>query len=373
MHRPHFVNFRATKELKEVYYSILLRAFAIGMIAIFVPLYFLNELNYSLKSVLFYYITLFLLFGAFAPLSAKISAKLGSKHTILTSIPLYLIYLAMLYSIVDYNWPLYVVAGASALANSLFWVAYNIDFTCVSNKKHRGEQVGVQFFLQALFGLTGPIIGGLIVVYFGFKVLFGVVSVLMFGSAIPLLFSQDIHVTTDFSFRHIFKKSHFKDILSFVGVGMRDGAAGIIWPIFIFLVVGSYFTLGGIITISGVIGAFYYLLIGKFSDKLNKKKLIRLGTVLHSITWYTRGFVESITTVLGINIISHLTFSTFDVPYNAIIYDKASKTNIPEYNVFKEMGISLGHMMIYTLLLITGSMIFSFITAGFATYLLMLL
>ena len=374
MHRPHkLFHIKANKELKEAYWSVLLRGLSIGMVGLFVPLYFLKELSLSLNTVLFFYVMLYVMFGAFSPLTAKISSKMGSKHTVLASVPIYLIYIAMLYSIKDYNWPLVLLAGISAFANSLFWVAFNTDFAHAGDNKHRGAQIGFRYFLTALFTLSGPFIGGAILVMFGFKTLFIIVSVLMFTSALPLFFSEDIHMTTKFSIKEMFDKNHFKDMITFVGMGMRDGAASIVWPIFIFLVVGSYFTLGWLITLSGIIGAFYLLFMAKITDKHDKKKLIKIGSLTHSVVWYMRPFVDTAMAVLGINLLAHFTMSTMDIPYNALVYNRASKTNIPEYMVFREMGLAAGKIITFLIVMLTGSIALSFVTAGFASYLIMLI
>jgi len=367
MHRPfHLLNFRMNKELKEVYISTLLRGLSMGMIAIFVPLYFMKELGLGLTTVLYFYTVLYVLFMVFSPLAAKISSKIGSKHTILASVPLYIVYLGLLYSIKDYNWSLELVAGMSAAASAFFWIPFHTDFIYASDKKHRGEEVGLRFFLTSLFGLFGPFIGGAILYFFGFNILFVIVSLIMFASAIPLLFSPDIHINTEFSLSYVFNKSHFKDILGFIGMGMRDGAAGILWPIFIFFMVGSYLVLGGILTGAGIISAFFFLYMGRVSDRFNKRKLIRMGTVSHSITWLGRSFVDGVLAVFGVQMFSNLTFAVLDVPYNALVCDKATKTNVPEYMVFREMALAVGKLFLFFVLFVTGSFAASFIAAGLA-------
>jgi len=374
MHRPHrMFHFKGNKELREAYWSVLLRGLSIGMVALFVPLYFLKEIGLSLNTVLWFYIMLYVMFALFSPFTAKISSKIGSKHAILASVPIYLVYIAMLYSIRDYNWSLVLIAGMSAFANSLFWVAFNTDFASAGDDKHRGQQIGMRYFLTALFTLSGPFIGGIILVTLGFETLFVIVSVLMLASTLPLFMSKDIHMTTKFSIKDMFDKKHFRDVISFVGMGMRDGAAGFIWPIFIFLIVGSYFTLGWLITLSGVIGAFYLLFMAKIADKYDKRKLIKIGSLTHSVVWYLKPFVDSVAAVFGINLLSNFTFSTVDIPYNAISYNHAAKTNIPEYMVFREIGMATGKIVIFLIVILTGSMAASFVTAGIATYLLMLI
>jgi MFS family permease len=80
----------------------------------------------------------------------------------------------------------------------LFWFSYHTDFSKFSRKKSRGKQVGVSKIVTALASVVGPIAGGIILSFFGFKVLFLLVSFLLIASTFPLFLSKEIHEPSEF-------------------------------------------------------------------------------------------------------------------------------------------------------------------------------
>ena len=74
------IHFR--EELIELYSCRLLRAFALSLIGVFIPIYLL-ELGFSFEMVMFYLVTKYSVLGLISPFSAWIETKIGVKHTTL--------------------------------------------------------------------------------------------------------------------------------------------------------------------------------------------------------------------------------------------------------------------------------------------------
>ena len=109
---PHF-HFLRNRELNELYTSIAIRAFAISLIGIFIPI-FLYQLNYSFSQIFLFFglIALFNLIFLFP--SAKFASKYGLKHGMLLSIPFLIVFFLLLFSLDDFNWPLTFIAALVA-------------------------------------------------------------------------------------------------------------------------------------------------------------------------------------------------------------------------------------------------------------------
>ena len=372
----HLIHFKVKKDLKEIYLSMFIRTLAISMIGIFVPIYLLKEIGYSLVQVFYFYILFAVFFGVLTPFAAKLSSKIGSKHSILLSVPFYLGFYVMLYSLTIYNWSVYSVAAAGGAANAVFWIAFHTDFAKNSSKRHRGEQIGIWYSIATLISLFGPVIGGVILSsVLGFKFLFLIVGILLVGATIPLFFSKDIYEPATFSLKYIFRRDHFKDAVSYIGAGMKGYGFEVLWPIFIFSLLGTYLDLGIIASVAATFGVVFMFIVGRYADVIGKSKLIRTGSILNSITWFVLIFARTIEQVFGVSVFAHLTSTLVDVPFNARVYDKASKSkgNLAEYFVFREIMLVVGRVLLLGLVILIGTIGSGFVLTGFASLLHMLL
>ncbi len=205
----HFFHFFKNRELNEMYLSISIRAFAISLIGVFIPIFFYSR-GYSLPTIFLFYAVQSFFHILFSVPSAKISSRYGIKHSILLSIPPLIILLMLLYSFDVYSWPLYFLSFFAGMSTALFWIPYHVDFAKFTDKKNRGKQVAFSGFVASIFSAVGPLLGGFLLVVLGFKSLFIIVSALLFISVIPLFFSKEVHESSEFSLRGFFRNQNKK-------------------------------------------------------------------------------------------------------------------------------------------------------------------
>lgn len=380
-HHPHrhfhLIDFSLSKQLSQFYMFIFISSLAASMIGIFIPLYLLKELGLSFVKVMSFYIVVSAVFAFSASFIAKFSSKIGFKKSILISIPLIILFYILLYSLEFNPFLLYFVAVLMGMAHIFFWIPFHASFSKFSDRKHRGEEVGVWYSLAILFGIVGPLLGSLILTYFSFSHLFLIVSALYFSSTVPLFFSKEIYGKGKFSCKAIFKKRDVKDKVSFVAYGVRNSVAAIFWPVFIFYVLGhsSYLKLGSIISIAAVFTMILSFVIGKISDQHKKRKLIKLGSIFDSIVWFTKIFGRTFFQFLGLSILSGIAYVMIDVPFMAKVYDKAKKKKPIEYLAFREIFLHSGKVLFFSLALLIALFIskleiilmIGFIIAGIAS------
>jgi len=136
----HF-HFLRSRELNELYASIAIRAFAISLVGIFVPI-FLYQLNYSFSQIFLFFGMIAFFNMIFLFPSAKFASKYGLKHGMLLSMPFLIIFFLLLFSLENLRWPLYFMAIFGGAHGALFWISYHTDFSKFSKKKSRGSEVG---------------------------------------------------------------------------------------------------------------------------------------------------------------------------------------------------------------------------------------
>ena len=76
----------------------------------------------------------------------------------------------------------------------LFWPAFHVDFCRFSEKNHQGVEVGKLNRVILIPAIISPIIGGWILSAFSYPVLFTVVLLVLFASALPMFFSKEVHI-----------------------------------------------------------------------------------------------------------------------------------------------------------------------------------
>lgn len=371
-HHFHWWKFFPKKEISKIYLAIAIRSFALSLVSLFVPIYLHVDLGFSLRSTLSFFIFYSVIFAIFTPLAAKFSSKFGLKHSILLSVPFQIIYLLLLYKLGTYNIPLALIATFLGLSMAFFWMGMHLEFKQTSHKKNLGEEVGKAQGIAVLSTLSGPLIGGLIISYFSFNVAFTVSAILLFFSALPLLVSGDKHVPYKFSIRNLVSKKYLSVSFFYTYRGAWVVASRVLWPLFIYLSLKSYLSLGLLGTISGIITALLMIFVGKRSDKIGKDKIIYWAVPFESFSWLIRGLFSTFNGFLGISLFQSLTYGVLSSPLTAKEYELA-KDNSVEYFITREIYLCIGRILILSFVLLTGSFVASFWLVGFGSFLALLL
>lgn len=357
MHSEHFKIFHLlrNKELNEIYISILLRNFAFGLIGIFTALYLLIELQYPFVSVLLFYLIIYATLGLFSPVAAKMASKIGLKHCMFISIPLHLIFFILFYllkyGIVHYT----ILAVMSGVAAALFWIPFHSDFAKFSDKKGRGQEVSIWLAIHAVSATLGPIVGALIITKTGsFAFLFFGVIAIGALSIIPLFFSKDSYPKSKFSYKKMFKKYHLKETVALAGAGSHSVGDSVLWPIFIFLILGTYLKLGSLASLSGVVVAGFAIFSGQLTKRIADRRIIRIGANINSLFWFVRIFLKSFLSLFFATVIGLLSFTFADVAFHSKSYTRAKKSHQAlDYIVYRELCYNMGRVFIvfFTLIL----------------------
>jgi MFS family permease len=344
MHHEVFkgFNFLRNKELNELYASIAIRTFSLALIGLFIPIY-LYQLGYSFSSIfVFFGFAAFFNFLLTFP-AAKLSSRFGLKRAMLFSMPFLIIFFLLLFSLERFSFPLWLLALSYAFHASFYWFSYHTEFSKFSRKTMRGKQVGFSKVIIYVFGALGPLLGGLILSFFGFKVLFILVSFLLLASTFPLFLSREVHEPMKFSFKGFFQGQKIREILAYMGSGIETRIGTILWPLFVFIFIfgEKYVSLGAVSSLALVMSITATLVISKFSD-LNLKSLLRFGVVATAIVWFFKSFIKRPFQVFIADAVYGVTLTSIHIPFDAINYNKIRKRNRTKIILEREVYIKLG-------------------------------
>lgn len=116
----------------------------------------------------------------------------------------------------------------------------------------------------------------------------------------------------------------------------------------------------------------FELFIGKLSDKISKKKVLKYGSLFYSFGWILKIFVSSVFHIFIVDVYHKITKSITKAPFEAITYDIAVDNGhyIDEFTVIKEMALHIGRSSAYIILIFISfytNIQWTFLLAAFAS------
>jgi len=315
-----------------------LKTLAFSLIAIFIPIYLYN-LNYSLREILTYFALVYLYCGCGEYVAGHLVGRFGAKHIMALSFPLMAISFMFLFTLDVYHWPLWFLSLIAAIPQPLFWVAYHDDFSKAKSKSRAGKEIGRLAVFVAIFGALGPVVGGIIAEEFGVQATI-VIATIILVAAMPQLFrSKEIVKKRPLDMRKFSVTRNWRDMVAYSGYGLEASASMVLWPFFIFLLVGTYKEVGFIATVALLITIAVMLFVGKMTDKYEKRKVLKAGGFLNLLTGFSRVIVSSVGGAYLVGIISTVSQVFMQIPFVSEYYLRADEEPRNEYIVGMEVTV----------------------------------
>lgn len=333
---------------------------AAGLIGLFLPMFLLTKLNYRLEYVLFYYIIGYALYGLFLPLGARFLNKIGLRRSLRISV-----FLDALFYVCFFFYdkaPLFFLVMSAVVmlfARFLFWLPFHTDLAKFTDRANRGREIGLFDAARSFLAILMPFIAGFIIFRYGFNIVFVMAIILYLVSIIPFLalprtmerFSWGIRQT----FQEFFSSKNRKMVFSNMGNGAENAVEIIIWPIFIWqLLKGNYFNVGAISSIIVLVAVVLQLLVGKYTDLFNKRKMLHWGSAMYSFGWVVKIYVLTTFQVFAAGAYHEFAKIFKDTPFDALNYELLADCGhyVDEFTVIKEMAVQSGRILILLLALV---------------------
>ena len=350
-----YLLFFLKKESDRFFVSMAIRGFGFGMISIFVPIYIYQYFD-SFPLCFLFFAAVYGLYVLLCPLGGIAMMKFGMKKSILISHILFWGFFVCLL-LFDASWifiPVSIILYS--LGKTFFWPAYHVNFLRVSEIAKLGKEVGKLNFVTAAPGILAPVVGGAIIAIFGYPTLFVAVLCVLISSAIPLLFSEDARTIYSDSYldayKRIFKKENRYYTLAFAANGIETVINLNLWPLFLITMAVGYLAIGGITTVALGVSLLFTLYMGRITDRMNKKKLLAIGSVLTSGAWFGKFFVVNPASAFIAQSFYKLSRTAAGIPYQTILYEKAEKEGhgTDEFIVYRNIVIALVRAIFFVIL-----------------------
>jgi MFS family permease len=321
-----------------------IRSFIIGMIGIFIPIY-LYTLTHQIRTVILLYLLMFSFEAFFELPSALFMARFGPKHNIALSLPILVFHFWLLWTLPEYNWPIWFISLTAGICLALFWEGYNYDFSRSKNRQSATVQVSRMYIIIAILGAIAPFIGGTIASKFGLHFLFGLATGALLFAVVPLFMNKEVHLRRKFNVFKLRRKRLSLQAVSYCASGIEATTNANFWPLFVFLIVGNYQKVGLVTSTALLLTIIVTYIVGKTADERGKCGYIKLGSSITGLAYFAKAFVDNIFQVFGLNIITAISHSLFTSPFVTEYYLHADEDYRSEYIFLMEFAIDLGRVL----------------------------
>jgi MFS family permease len=351
--------------LTALYLNAFVHNFAMALVGIFVPLY-LFKITGQLGPVFAYYLLHSLAVVATVGPAASCVSRWGLRRAaalgtlFLTTTVVLLILGGNKLELI----PLAALFGGTAVG--FYWLPYHLIFAEDGKKETLGQEVSFMTILSRLAQSSGPLLGGLIVTLFSFKVLYGVAVALLLLSFLPLtvMMHHPIHHAPSWpELWHYLRGKVAQNwwpawALSHFEVDVLD----IAWPLFVFGIFGSYQTVGGVASAALLLSLVLLLLSGRLTDRWSKRKLLLGGALLTALLWLFLPFSLAAGSAFVVSLLLKSGRIFFYVPFDALLYAQIAKENVKgalTFLVFREWVLHGSRVLLFTFVIFLGGLGFS--------------
>lgn len=351
----HHFQFFGQKELKSLYLTSAIASFVESLIAIFIPIY-LWELGFELWQILSYYLLIVTAFVVLSFALLPLIRKMSDKTLMITGLPTRVVYYFGLQFITVFPPLFFLLPVLRAFGNLFFNIGYNLDFSGSSKSSNMGKEVGARFALSDIVRFSAPFIGGVLIASVGFNTSFIIAAALLIAAVLPLFVFPPRKVSeklTGANIRGFLTDKSLRPFrISSAGYAAEKMVGMLTWPLFIFIAIGSVEQLGGMMTLALVAGILVTYFVGVFSDKGERRPILRASAIGRAMVWLVQGFLSTPLALGGAYIAAGITYRGMLVPWATQYYKLARATHIPAvFIVSQEILYNLSRIVLLVVLI----------------------
>ncbi|MCA9349310.1 MFS transporter [Candidatus Saccharibacteria bacterium] len=274
------------------------RTLALSMVSVFLPLYLYN-LGYSLTAIMWYFLVFSLVRIPANFIAGYVIGKIGPKHTIAISTIAETTYMILLVSLKSFGWPILLLSVVQSIANSLFFTAYHVDFSKIKQTSDAGKEFSHMVVLEKIFGMIGPLVGGILATLVDVRLSVGVSIALLMLSLVPLFLSgEPVKLNQHVFYGGITQKlvSSKANILAILAINLGTVLSSITWVLFIGIAVfrnDVYAYIGVLATVTTLLSIILAKYIGNQTDLGKGPKYMRIGAYGGVVFSLTKIFVNT--------------------------------------------------------------------------------
>jgi hypothetical protein len=207
-----------------------------------------------------------------------------------------------------------------------------------------GSDLGLINFLLYLTTLLTPILGGWLIVWQGFQMLFlaGICTVLVGAIFAMQMTWRPIQDEVSWSeFLSWLKENQYQRLaVSYVGRYLND-AVTLVWPLYVFFIVGSIDKVGYLHSLALFLAMLLAYIFGLLMDKNHSRRPFILTGGILSLVWLARIWISSIWSIVTVGVSDRLIASYHWLFFDRQFLIRSKGREALSFFIYREMVIGL--------------------------------
>lgn len=378
MHKSYYFSGQLSQGFVALLSGRMIQMVADGLLGLFLPIFLFTKLNYKIEHVLLYFGVSWLIYAILVPLGGQFLNRFGLRRALRMSVFAEAIFIGCLYFI-DYS-PVFFLSLSLLFRMFhllLFWIPYHVDFARFTTKQDRGKEYSLILVSTTVMSIILPFVSGFLISRFGFGIVFLIGVIITLASYIPFMMLPSTHEKFSWgyleTYKHFCSKRNQKLVLAHMASGAENIVGMLIWPIFIWMLLqGEFLKVGAISTLISATTVILQLLMGSWTDKFDKRKLLKWGTWFYSVGWLVKALIATAFQVFIVGVYHSFSSVMMRTPFDSLTYEIAADQGhyVDEFTVIKEMAVQFGRLLMITLLVILLAFLsvkWAFLLAALAT------
>lgn len=281
-------------------------------------------------------------------------SKMGIRFAVLWG-SIALIFFYGLLALSKYDPILLILASiCGGIQVALYWTAYHIYFAELTDDKKQGEEISINTVIAAIASVGSPAFGGLIINYFGYQMVFIIISILMMVAIFPLKYlpktKDTISIDIIKTIMALSPRKELKSYLALAGDGITVVTSQIFWPIYVLTILSGVVEVGLMGSLIALAAAVTTITIGLLTDKFGPKKILNITSSFDALTGVLRVFVMTPIQVLLSSIASAVTSESTYLTVDSMVYQRGRHKDIVAFVIQREIGLSIGRIIFLTVI-----------------------
>lgn len=356
--------------MRNFFISKSLFSFGYTSSSLFLPVY-LYQLHFDTRAIFIFFciLRLFEMMSSFPVI--YLCSKFGTRYVIGGGIMLYSSLFTLLHvglNLQEYNYQYFCLAVLAGVSSGMYYNAYHLFMT---HQDACSKQIAKVSNIGSVMAIASPFIGGALTYYFGFDIMYYIMTTVMLSAFIPLYLSSNVNTeeqdempTVKQLLEHVRNNKKESSAL-FFAFGFDCHAFSDIWPLFI-IVMGfsEILGLGMLYTLIPCLALFVTHYVGHSSFQ-HQKRNAKLGIIGLSLTNLAPIFATT-PLLIPITILRMVNEKLVYLPIDALSYQRANSHNRLLGIMYRETTINGGGALLFAIASVTNSFSCVFIITAFA-------
>lgn len=185
-----------------------------------------------------------------------------------------------------------------SVADSAYWAAHHSYFIYTTKANESGSKFGKLMAIPVRFSIVGPFLGGFIITNYNWHLAFLFSVILLIIASGALLFSKEIKIkTARLKINKILDLKQARKNITYALQGAGFITTDFIWPVLLFINSIQLVSIGLLYLISNTAYSFICYIAGRRSDKKGIHKMVRFGSLGHSVALIVRALIASLNAI----------------------------------------------------------------------------